>query len=85
MLGMRVKIRHSLIGEIDLRNVTEIHYAHQPVLEGAGGPRVAFESDIHVTGMDYRIAEVLEFEVTLETEVVNESSNVVGRLDEVGE
>jgi hypothetical protein len=54
-------------GEAILRNVTEIHYNYNadtvPVLSG----RIAFESDIHGTGIVYAMKDVREFQVTPET------------------
>jgi hypothetical protein len=47
-----------------LRNVTEIHYNfHQPIKSEV---RVAFESDIHSTGVHYPIEWIEEFETGLE-------------------
>lgn len=64
-LGCSVRlVRRASFGEIveRLRNVTEIHYAY------AGQPRVAFESDIHDTGLTCEIDSIIQFETTLETE-----------------
>jgi hypothetical protein len=46
-----------------LHNVTEIHYCypHNDTL------RMAFESDIHGTGVTYDLRDVREFEATLAT------------------
>ena len=48
-----------------LRNVTEIHWNYR---QG----RIAFESDIHGTGITYDTQDVVEFEATLETDVARE-------------
>lgn len=55
--------------EITYHNVTEIHYKYDTI---GPQPRIAFESDIHSTGRTWRVAEVAEFEATLETGIVNE-------------
>ena len=54
-LGMK---QHS----VEYRNVTEIHYNYDR------SDRVAFESDIHNTGISWDIFRVKEFTFTLETE-----------------
>jgi len=46
-----------------LRNVTEIHYLYP----SADGKKIAFESDIHGTGVTHYIEDIAEFETTLET------------------
>ena len=47
-----------------LRNITEIHYNYKSIV----GERIAFESDIHQTGITYPIKDIKEFEATLEDE-----------------
>jgi hypothetical protein len=72
--GMRVKAKLVAYGvdrEDVYRNVTEVHYNY-PSLEGHA--RVAFESDIHGTGLtqsleDNGVLYLKEFEVRPETEV----------------
>lgn len=49
-----------------LRNVTEVHYRH------GGQDKVAFESDFHGTGMNYYLADIVEFETRPETEIADE-------------
>ena len=68
--GMRVDItfkKDSPFKEIteDYRNVTEIHYCYPSHMEKK---RVAFESDIHGTGVTQPISYIKEFETILETE-----------------
>lgn len=54
--------------EITLRNVTEIHYHYpSPMLES-----VAFESNIHGTGITYPTPDVKEFETSLEKDKAKE-------------
>lgn len=78
--GMKVRLWHNLEGAIvleELRNVTEIHYNYRrrtkffPPLDTsfASEVMIAFESDVHGTGITYRLATVVEFEAVLETEV----------------
>ena len=51
--------------KVEYRNVTEIHYNFT---EGEHvSKRVAFESDIHGTGITWDITAVQEFTFTLET------------------
>lgn len=64
--GMKVTIRHKDFGTVTLRNVTEIHYGYPSAM--LEGEKVAFESDIHGTGMTYAVKNVIEFETSLETE-----------------
>ena len=68
MLGMKVKVQFTVEmiargvnPSATYRNVTEIHYQYR---EGM----VAFESDIHVTGITWQLAAIREFEVTVEKE-----------------
>lgn len=50
-----------------LRNVTEVDYYHDKVL---GKPFVAFESDIHSTGLNLCVdRDVLKFEVVPEDDI----------------
>jgi len=58
-MGNDVILLHKQFGEIELRNVTEIHYCYPDIL---GKKRIAFESDIHTTGITYDVTDVLEFE-----------------------
>lgn len=51
----------------ELRNVTEIHYNHGR-RSGISIVNVAFESDIHLTGMTCDVQHLVEFETELETE-----------------
>lgn len=56
-----------------LRNVTEIHYDYNHNLREQGlktfqDVSIAFESDIHQTGMTYYIKDIAEFKTELETE-----------------
>ena len=78
--GMRVKQQIRFKGEIvhqELRNVTEVHY-HYPRVGGDPRVRVAFESDIHGSGITYategqgEIIELIEFEVRPDTELAEE-------------
>lgn len=46
-----------------LHNVTEIHYNFPSI--SIGLPSVAFESDIHGTGLNIFINEIKEFEATI--------------------
>lgn len=66
--GMRVRIEFSegsgLGKGIALRNVTEIHFNYPSPF---GEVKIAFESDIHKTGLTYRIGQIDEFETNLET------------------
>lgn len=75
--GMKVRLwRRMCDGTVDyteLRNVTEIHYAHDErtglkSTRFEGQIPVAFESNIHVTGMNC-FSGVVEFETELETEI----------------
>lgn len=73
-MGMKVRLWHNLEGKIvleTLRNVTEIHYNYCFRHKFAAGGEIitAFESDIHSTGMTYRLATIAEFEAVLETEI----------------
>ncbi len=61
-----------------LHNVTEIHYLNRTNIELYAGrvnpnsdllqPRIAFESDVHGTGITYALKDVLEFEAKVATE-----------------
>jgi hypothetical protein len=75
--GLKVHIKFSKSGlfkgrEQVSRNVTEIHYnyQHSPAYNGLTHKelRVAFESDIHGTGVTYALSDIEEFEATVETE-----------------
>lgn len=69
-LGMCVRIKFSATSPFGsarpttLHNITEIHYNYP---DGRLRRRVAFESDIHGTGVTYDIQEVAEFEAIIET------------------
>ena len=73
MYGMRITMKlvvHGVVHHQVLRNVTEIHYGFE---HGEGTRRIAFETDIHGTGLVYDTAPnasmyVKEFEVRQETE-----------------
>ncbi len=54
-MAMKVRLQHKELGEIIIRNVTEIHFGYAPRHNS-----VAFESDD--TGCTYRIDKILEFE-----------------------
>ena len=60
--GFRVRLHLKRMPPQILHNVTEIHWNYR---EG----RVAFESDIHGTGITYDTQDVIEFEAVLETDV----------------
>ena len=69
-LGIAVKIRFSdgcpLQGlEDTLRNVSEIHYNYRP-------GRIAFESDLHGTGITYDVSWISEFETRPEESIADE-------------
>lgn len=70
MFGYKVTVKMypPYAGDAILRNVTEIHYNYNsdivPVMSG----RIAFESDIHGTGMVYSMGHVKEFKAVPETE-----------------
>lgn len=68
-LGNRVTIHFEDSTTQILRNVTEIHY-HYPRLWGTGEklPSIAFESDIHGTGITHELSYIKEFKTELETE-----------------
>lgn len=80
--GMKVRIlfkkNSKFKGKTErLRNVTEIHYNynHRFIKDGALHiliRMVAFESDIHKTGVTYSIEEIEEFETKLETKKAKE-------------
>jgi hypothetical protein len=55
---MSVKLQLKSGDKMTLNNVTEVHYSHPPERRS-----VAFESDIHSTGVNLLIEDVLEFEV----------------------
>jgi hypothetical protein len=65
--GVRVELKFTenlSEGMCTLRNVTEIHYGYRSML---GHKRVAFESDIHSTGVTYSEDEIEQFETYPET------------------
>lgn len=67
MFGFKVEVRFTnecvMLGQVETyRNVTEIHWNYR---EGM----VAFESDIHGTGITYDTKDIAEFEATVETDV----------------
>ncbi len=71
---MKVRLWHTLEREIvleELRNVTEVHYNYRRRNKHvtSGEAMIAFESDIHGTGINYGLSTVVEFEAVLETEV----------------
>lgn len=66
--GVKVVIQFEIASRfsgqtVTLRNVTEIHYNYP---SASPGSRVAFESDIHGTGITYDVDDILEFETKLE-------------------
>lgn len=70
--GFNVSVRFSptspFAGETQIyRNVTEIHWRYSSILH-TPGTRVAFESDIHSTGVTYEVSDIAEFEAVIETE-----------------
>ena len=72
MFGMKVKLELVVGGDVhhtELRNVTEVHYRYP----GGDPDRVAFETDIHGTGITYDVVPgrmwVRSFEVLPETEL----------------
>ena len=71
--GMKVRLWHNLEGKTvmeTLRNATEVHYNYRRRNKfGPGEVMIAFESNIHGTGITYRLATVVEFEVVPETEL----------------
>lgn len=63
------------IVELELRNVTEIHFNYrrrQPVSSRFKQSMVAFESDIHGTGVTYHTEYIAEFEAVLEAELADD-------------
>lgn len=82
-LGVRVEMRfskNSIFGPQvqTLHNVTEIHYNFYDGNTGPNGTipskhevnfesRIAFESDVHGTGVGYQISDIAEFETFPET------------------
>ena len=75
--GMKVKIKFSdespymdIKKEI-LRNITEIHFNYNQKHPQCYTPgiKIAFESDIHHTGVTYNFEYIQEFETELETEI----------------
>ena len=67
--GFKVKMKFSEASpfkgaEQTLRNVTEIHYKYPSVC----GNSVAFESDVHQTGLTYQLGWIAEFEAITESE-----------------
>lgn len=68
MLGMRVAVQFTGEKFADItdpssvyRNVTEIHYRYRKKM-------IAFESDIHGTGMTWPLKDIREFEAMAESE-----------------
>lgn len=63
--------RHQLSDRpITYHNVTEIHYNYRQALSGdLRGRSVAFESDIHGTGIVWDECRILEFEAKLATKI----------------
>jgi hypothetical protein len=69
--GMRVQITFNKLCKFKnktetLRNVTEIHYNYPSSLNKFIGKSIAFESNIHKTGITYQLADIDEFETELE-------------------
>lgn len=75
IFGVKVKLwRKGRKGQDDyteLRNVTEIHFNHgrdrDSHRKDPRGRHIAFESDVHFTGMNIPFDDVLEFETEPET------------------
>ena len=69
-LGVKVHLTYSFephhYNVTDLRNVTEIHMRKGDDWTSA---RIAFESDIHGSGFDLSIGNIIEFEAVPETEI----------------
>lgn len=72
-LGMSVKIAFSttskFVRKATLHNITEIHYNYRRTRKAG---RVAFESDIHQTGITYDLVDIAEFEAKLESKLWDE-------------
>ncbi len=72
--GCKVEIKLNKLGsfkdcknhKVILRNVTEIHYNYPSHVSAIIGKSIAFESNIHGTGVTYQLADIDEFETTLE-------------------
>jgi len=69
--GMRAKILHARFGIVECRNVTEVHHLYPHVFMNRA-ERVAFESNIHGTGVVYDVSDIIEMEITPETELADE-------------
>jgi hypothetical protein len=77
-LGCKVTIKYNpsgIFGGLNhdtaiLRNITEIHYNYNSYFHITDN-RIAFESDLHHTGITYNLSDLLEFETELETELAN--------------
>ena len=69
--GMRAKILHARFGIVKCRNVTEVHHLYPHVFMNRA-ERVAFESNIHGTGVVYDVSDIIEMEITPETELADE-------------
>ena len=72
--GFKVKIRFKKDSpfketSITCHNITEIHYNYDSICPWKS---VAFESDIHKTGLTQRINDIEEFEATNETKKCKE-------------
>ena len=63
-LGCKVVVTFKNQEVAHLHNVTEIHYNYLSPL----GHKIAFESDIHGTGINYYIRNISEFQTSSETE-----------------
>ena len=67
--GMKINITlwlENSIEEAVYHNVTEIHYMYQ------SKEQVAFESDIHGTGITWALSQVVEFDIEPEKEISKE-------------
>lgn len=58
-MAFKVKIRHACLGEIELDNITEIHWCYPSTLESKS---VALKSDIDGTGCTYFVKDIVGFE-----------------------
>ena len=68
MLGMKVRVQFTVeliakgaSASATYRNVTEIHYQYRAGM-------IAFESDVHGTGITWSLSNVREFEALAENE-----------------
>lgn len=67
--GILVKIIYITGIKETLHNVTEIHFGYETLM---ARKRIAFESNIHSTGVTHYVDEIQEFEAFPETEIAPE-------------